>query len=143
MQPTMAGRLWKRGGVRDQEGGRLFFPGEFGFERMIFPESAYAENAETDDTALLIHALHHGVAPRWTHVTGRIGKSHFEIIHFRVQPQSYFIGHNVSPNLLVDVAYRYAALQINGHDPKRVPSIDRDGEDLILRCPPITRLPSR
>gem|GEM_PF-6332131 len=31
------------------------------------------------------------------------------------------------------IPYRSAALQINGHDPNRVPSIDRDDEDPILR----------
>jgi hypothetical protein len=111
---------------------------------MIFPESAYPEHAETNDTALLIHALHDRIAPRGPHVTVRIGKGHFEIINFRVKPQFYFVGHNLSPNQPVDFAYRYAALQINGHDPNRVSSIDRDGEDLILRFRRlITRPPSR
>jgi hypothetical protein len=42
------------------------------------------------------------------------------------------------------IPYQYAALQINGHDPNRVSSTDRDGEDLILRFRrPITRPPSR
>jgi hypothetical protein len=30
---------------------------EFGFERAFFLESAYAEHAETDDTALAVHVL--------------------------------------------------------------------------------------
>jgi hypothetical protein len=111
---------------------------------MIFPESAYAEHAEANDTALLIHPLHDRIAPRRPHVTVRIGKGHFEVINFRVEPEFYFVGHNVSPNQLIDFAYRYAALQINGHDPNRVSSIDRDSEDLILRFRrPITRPPSR
>ncbi|MEY2579791.1 MAG: hypothetical protein QOI49_2615 [Verrucomicrobiota bacterium] len=111
---------------------------------MIFPESAYAEHAETNDVALLIHALHDPIVSRRPHVTGPVRKRHFEIINFRVEPEFYFVGHNVSPNQLIDFAYRYAALQINGHDPNRVSSIDRDGEDLILRFRrPITRLPSR
>ena len=85
----------------DQDG--LFSPSEFGFEGMILPESAYAEHAETNDPALLIHALHDAIASRKPHVTGCVRKGHFEVINFRVKPQFYFIGHNVSPDLLVNL----------------------------------------
>jgi hypothetical protein len=70
---------------------------EFGFEGMIFLESAYSEHTETDDTALLVHAPHHRVASRRPHVTGRVRKGHLELIMFRVKPQFYFIDHNLSP----------------------------------------------
>ncbi len=87
--------VWNRGRS-------LFFPREFGFERMIFPESAHPENAETNDAALLIHAFHHRIAPRRPHITVRVRKGDFEVINLRVEPQFYFIGHIVSPSRLLD-----------------------------------------
>jgi hypothetical protein len=68
---------------------------------MMFPESAYAEHAETKDMALLIHTLHHPIASSRPHVTGLVGKGHFEVINFRIKPYFYFIDHNVSPDFLV------------------------------------------
>src|SRR5204863_9268943 len=78
----------------EKRGGCLISPSEFGFKRMIFSESAYAEHAETNNTALLIHALHHRIASRPPHFTGPVRKRDFEVINFRVKPQFYFVGHN-------------------------------------------------
>jgi len=138
---------------------------------MIFPESAYAEHAETNDTALLIHALHHRIASRRPHVTGRVREGHFEVINFRVKPQFYFIGHNVSPDLLVNLQLRRlphslpcydegageysaaaitfdsecAALQINAHDPPIVllALTVMAKTSCFAVADPITRPPSR
>ncbi len=76
----------------------LVFRGQVGFERAIFPESADAEHAETNDTAFLIHAPHYSIAPGRSHETGRVRKSHFEIIMLSVKPQFHFIDHNVFRN---------------------------------------------
>jgi hypothetical protein len=133
-------------GFSETRDGYLFSTSEFGFERMIFPESAYAEHAETDDTALLVHALHHRIAFSRPHVSGRVRKSHFKVINFRVKPQFYFIGHNASPDLLVSVRLlRLPLLPATSHTgaprsrstltiPQSCCCIDRDGEDLMLRC---------
>lgn len=69
---------------------------------MMFPESAYAEHAETNDMALVIHALHHPIVSSRPHVTGLVGKGHFQVINFRIKPYFYAIDHNVSPNLLIN-----------------------------------------
>ncbi|MEN3370586.1 MAG: hypothetical protein V7609_2729 [Verrucomicrobiota bacterium] len=104
---------------------------------MIFLESGYAENAETNDPALLIHPLHQRIASSRPHVTGRVRKGHFEIITLTVKPQftlstMMFLrtegaGEHSGPSN--HIPCRCAALQINSHDhSNRVPSIDRDGE---------------
>jgi len=79
--------------------GRLCSPSQVGFERMIFLEPAYAEHAETDDKASLVHAFHQCTACSRAHVTGRVRKGDFEVISFEVKPHFYFIDHNVFPDL--------------------------------------------
>ena len=88
----------------------LFFRRQVCFERTIFPESADAEHAETDDTAFLVHAPHYGIAFGRSHVTGRVGKSHFQIIMLSVKPQFYFIDHKFLNSQLLDRRFTvYAA----------------------------------
>src|SRR5438270_12012761 len=105
--------VWRsRSCFSETRGGCLCSASDFGFERMIFLESAYAEHAETNDTALLIHALHQRIGSSRPHVTGRVGKGHFEVIAFRVKPQFYFIDHNVSPDLLVHSQLLHPSLPV-------------------------------
>jgi len=70
---------------------------EFDFERMVFLESANTEHAKTDNTAFFVYAFHHRIAFSRPHVAVRVGKSHFEVIHFRVKPQFQFIAHDIPP----------------------------------------------
>ena len=79
-------------------GSTLFARGQISFERMILLESANAEHAEADNTALLIYSLHYRIAIRRPHVAMHIRKGHFEVIHFRVKPQFHFIAHHISPD---------------------------------------------
>src|ERR1043166_2224616 len=78
--------------------GALLLPrNEFDFERMIFLESAHAENAETYDAAVFAYTPHHGIALRGPHIALGVTKGYFEVIRFRVEAQLHFIAHHFSP----------------------------------------------
>src|SRR5436309_14425309 len=70
---------------------------KFDLERLILLESAHSEHAETNDTALLIYPLHHCVVLGRPHIAGRVAKSHFEIIGFRIEAQFQCIAHDIAP----------------------------------------------
>jgi hypothetical protein len=54
--------------------------------------------------ALCIHTLHHGVMLGFFFVASDVGKTDFEEIRFRVEPDFYFIGHKSSPALGLSVS---------------------------------------
>ena len=66
-------------------------------------EPADAHDAETDDPARRVHALHHGVVLGFLLITGDLRKSHFKIIGFHIEPDFYFIGQKSSPALGLSV----------------------------------------
>ena len=70
---------------------------KIGVQRFFFPETTYVKDAETDDMAVLVHTLHHGVVLGFSLVTDGVGKTDFKEIRFRVELHLHFIGHTSSP----------------------------------------------
>src|SRR6476469_6339591 len=70
---------------------------EIGLERFILFEAAHAENAETDDISFLVYSLHHRVMASCFLIAWRVGKPHFKVIRFSIEPHFYFFGHRSSP----------------------------------------------
>ena len=65
---------------------------EFRIQRVAFLEFAHAHDAEADDLPLRVHALHDGVMFGYLFVASGVGKTDFQEIPLRVEPDSYFIG---------------------------------------------------
>ncbi len=61
--------------------------------------SPVGSDAETNDMACRIHAFHDGIVFGFLLVPGGIRKTDFKEIHFRIEPDFYFIGHKSSPAL--------------------------------------------
>jgi hypothetical protein len=65
---------------------------ELRIQRVALLELAHAHDAEADDAPLRVHALHDGVMFGFLFVASGVGKTDFEEIPFRVEPDPYFIG---------------------------------------------------
>src|SRR6185503_7162658 len=50
------------------------------FQRLAFPELAYAHHAEADDVTLRVHAFHDGVVLGFLLITGGVGETDFKEI---------------------------------------------------------------
>ena len=78
---------------------------EFGFQRLLFCEATYAENAETDHVAVRVHALHHRVVRSLFHIAGRFFELDLKLVGFKIEPEFYFVDHKSSPALGLFVRY--------------------------------------
>ena len=64
---------------------------------MVFAKPTDPKNAEPEHMPLFIDPLHDCIVSSWTHETRRLTEPHFQVIRFRVKPNFYFFGHNISP----------------------------------------------
>src|SRR4029453_8816948 len=72
-------------------------------QRLVFFEATHAEDTEPNDVAFIIHTFGHCIVARFFLITRGVGKPHFKVVRFRVEPDFYFFGHKSSPALGLSV----------------------------------------
>ena len=73
-------------------------------------KTADAQNAEPNDTAVLVHALHESVMRSLAHVSGRVAEPNLQEISLRIEPDFHFFGHINSP-LAGDLKVNFSRLR--------------------------------